>query len=56
VVGLGFGYWTFETYTNYHYLSTTLSLVAVGVFSMGVLLLSIGIMLFTLISVLRDRI
>ena len=56
VVGLGFGYWTFETYTNYHYLSTTLSLVAVGVFSMGVLLLSIGVMLFTLISVLRDRI
>jgi glycosyltransferase involved in cell wall biosynthesis len=54
-IGLSLGWRAFEIYWLYRQFPTNLGMAALGVSLVGVLLLSIAIMLFTLITVLRER-
>lgn len=53
--GIIFGVWTFVRYLEYGVFPSLLGMVAVGGFSVGITLISIGVMLFTMISVLKER-
>jgi len=55
VTGLLFGLQAFQIYSLYRAFPTNLGIVAVGASLIGVLLLSVGIMLFTLITVMREK-
>ena len=55
LIGLSIGLQAFDTYSRYNIFPTNLGIVAVGASLTGIMLLSIGIILFTLITVLRER-
>jgi glycosyltransferase involved in cell wall biosynthesis len=55
MIGLFLGLQAFNLYSRYSIFPTNLGIVAVGASLTGILLLSIGIILFTLITVLRER-
>jgi glycosyltransferase involved in cell wall biosynthesis len=55
LIGLLLGLQAFSLYSRYSIFPTNLGVVAVGASLAGILLLSIGIILFTLITVLRER-
>lgn len=55
VIGLSLGLQAFEIYSLYKAFPTNLGIAALGASLTGIMLLSIGIMLFTLITVLRER-
>jgi glycosyltransferase involved in cell wall biosynthesis len=55
LMGLVLGLQAFDLYSRYGIFPTNLGVVAVGASLAGILLLSIGIILFTLITVLRER-
>ncbi len=48
-----FGFLLFETYTTYHYFSTNYGVFAFVSFSIGTMLVTNGVQLFTIITVLR---
>jgi hypothetical protein len=55
LAGIIFGIWTLQRYLEYGIFPPLLGMVAVGGFSVGITLISIGIMLFTMISVIKER-
>lgn len=55
VVGLIFTVWTIANFTETRTIVTNLAIIAVGSIVLGVLLLLTGIMLFSIISVVRER-
>jgi glycosyltransferase involved in cell wall biosynthesis len=55
LIGLFLGLQAFDLYSRYSIFPTNLGIVAVGASLSGIVLLSIGIILFTLITVLRER-
>jgi hypothetical protein len=55
LIGLVLGSQAFNLYSRYGIFPTNLGVVSVGASLAGILLLSIGIILFTLITVLRER-
>jgi hypothetical protein len=55
LIGLVLGLQAFNLYSCYGIFPTNLGVVAVGASLTGILLLSIGIILFTLITVPRER-
>ena len=54
-IGLQLGWHAFTIYSLYKAFPTNLGIVAVGATLTGLLLLSIGIMLFTIVTVIRER-
>jgi glycosyltransferase involved in cell wall biosynthesis len=55
LIGLSLGFQAFDAYSRHGIFPTNVGIVAVGASLMGVILLSVGIMLFSLITVLRER-
>jgi glycosyltransferase involved in cell wall biosynthesis len=55
-VGLSLGWQAFEIYSLYRAFPTNLGMAALGASLIGFMLLAIGIILFTLITVLRERV
>jgi glycosyltransferase involved in cell wall biosynthesis len=55
LVGLSLGWQAFEIYRLYNAFPTNLGMVAIGASFVGIMLLAVGIILFTLVNVLRDR-
>jgi glycosyltransferase involved in cell wall biosynthesis len=54
-MGLSLGLQAFDIYSRYRAFPTNLGMAALGMSLVGIMLLSIGIILFTLITVLRER-
>jgi glycosyltransferase involved in cell wall biosynthesis len=54
-IGLSLGWQAFDTYRLYRQFPTNLGMAALGISLVGILLLAIAIILFTLITVLRER-
>jgi hypothetical protein len=54
-IGLFLGLQAFEIYSRYKAFPTNLGIVAVGASLMGIMLLSVAIMLFTLVTAIRER-
>jgi hypothetical protein len=54
-IGLSLGLQAFDIYSRYGAFPTNLGMAALGMSLVGLMLLAIGIILFTLITVLRER-
>jgi len=55
ILGLGFGFWTLDNYAATRVLASSLALVAVAGVAIGLILMTTGIILWVMVSILRGQ-